>query len=110
MFINSRIMNKQIPTRFPRRCWSLTLGAFLCLGLASCSMPPVEIVTEPAGARVYVNGDLIGVSPRIVATPFAEAERVWIQVSLAGYEPQGNHYTAAELTGRPIVFKLHRQR
>ena len=98
------IMNKRIH--------GFALAGLLSLGASGCSTAPhkVELVTEPAGASVYVNGELVGASPKIVSLPFDKFERVWVQVSLAGFAHQENKYTLDEVEGQSqIVLKLVKQ-
>jgi hypothetical protein len=103
-------MNKHI--HIPRVYGILALVGLFCLGLASCSATSykLEIVTEPQGASVYVNGELVGAGPKVVSMPFDKSDRVWVQVSFSGYEHQDTNYTLEEVEGQSqIVIKLRKQ-
>ena len=59
------------------------LGSFLLFALCSCGV--VTIDSEPAGAKLYLNGQYRGTSPMTVQYSFLEVPGSIAQVVLPGY-------------------------
>ena len=84
--------------RFAIVCFSASFFALL-LGCASTSTykptPPVykdvQIVSEPTGARIEINGDYIGDAPLIAKVRIDEGGRFYSNTIIRAY-PKGNGY------------------
>jgi hypothetical protein len=66
--------------------WTFLLG--LCVGLAGCSTPETNIVSQPPGAMVMINGVNLGVTPIHHQFDFKQTPTSVVIASKPGYHNQ----------------------
>ncbi len=78
------------------RGWWLFLWLFL--GLASARAETLEFVTDPPGARVFVNQSIVGLSGERLRVDLGDQPVVTISLQLEGYQPQTFQVDRSALT------------
>ncbi len=89
------------------RTWirlSRATGVLLLAGLAACSTArTLEIATDPAGATIWINGELQS-SPTPVTVPFTHYGYLDVRVEMPGYQSLATQVAVpSEWDGYPIV-------
>jgi len=77
--------------------WLLPLGVGLSTGCAFDHHKEVEIVSEPPGARIEVNGDFVGCAPTTIKLLGESDGEVEMDYAIRAYPPGPEYYPQAKL-------------
>ena len=69
-----------------QRIYKLAIAFSLLFLFAACSSVTTRIKTEPSGAKVYIDGELVGKSPTVYFSKGSSGRRYHIQLEKEGYE------------------------
>ena len=77
--------------------WLLPVGVGLSTGCAFDRHKEVEIVSEPPGARIEVNGDFVGCAPTTIKLLGESDGQVQMDYTIRAYPPGPEYYPQAKL-------------
>ena len=69
-----------------QRIYKLNIAFFLLFFFGACTSSTTRIKTEPSGAKVYIDGELVGKSPTVYFGKNSSGRRYHIQLQKEGYE------------------------
>ena len=69
-----------------RKIFKATIVLCLTFIGVACSSTATRIKTEPSGAKIYINGELVGKSPTVYFGKASGGRRYHVQIEKQGYE------------------------
>lgn len=88
---------------FHKLAVALILGTF-CLVTIGCSK--YKVITDPPGARVFINGEYIGVSPIEAKAECKNWDRPIISIKKEGFEPIPNTKLSYETSWKLVLLEI----
>jgi serine/threonine protein kinase len=90
-FLTVRSCTEPEPTDEPAR--DARIGPPVPPPVEDAGQAAIEIQSEPSGATVNIDGEEMGQTPLVYPVPSGR-NQIWVQVTLAGYEPEARHVMA----------------
>jgi len=69
-----------------QRIYKLTIAFSLLFLFGACSSTTTRIKTKPSGAKIYIDGELVGKSPTVYFGKTSGGRRYHVQLEKEGYE------------------------